>query len=115
MGNWTRRAFLTTGIVAGGGLVVGIAIRPGNQVGDLRHLVKGEGGKLIHPYVKIDTNNSITAIVPHAEMGQGAQTALAQMLAEELDAEWGKIRIEEAPASGEYAHFGRSRVLIQRS
>ena len=109
MGNWTRRAFLTTGIVAGGGLVVGIGIRPGNQVDDLRHLVKGEGGRLIHPYVKIDADNIITAIVPHAEMGQGAQTALAQMLAEELDAEWDKVRIEEAPASGEYAHFGIGR------
>ena len=62
MGNWTRRAFLTTGIVAGGGLV-GIGIRPGNQVDDLRHPVKGEGGKLVHPYVKIDTDNSITAII----------------------------------------------------
>ncbi|MDG1987485.1 MAG: molybdopterin-dependent oxidoreductase, partial [Halieaceae bacterium] len=109
MGNWTRRAFLATGLVAGGGLVVGIAIRPGNQIGDLRHLVKDEGGQLIHSYVKIDTDNIITAIVPHAEMGQGAQTALAQMLAEELDAEWDKIRIEEAPAVGEYAHFGIGR------
>ena len=109
MGNWTRRTFLTTGVVAGGGLVVGIAMRPGNQVGDLRHLVEDEGGQLIHAYVKIDTDNIITAIVPHAEMGQGAQTALAQMLAEELDADWNKVRIEEAPPAGEYSHYSLGR------
>ena len=108
----TRRALLATGIVAGGGLVVGIAIRPGNQVGDLRHLVGEEGGQLIHPYIKIDRDNIVTAIVPHAEMGQGAQTALAQMLAEELDADWAQVRIEEAPAVGEYSHYSLGRSYL---
>ena len=35
MGKWTRRAFITTGLVAGGGVIVGVALRPGNQIKDL--------------------------------------------------------------------------------
>ncbi len=109
MSKWTRRAFLTTGIVAGGGLVVGIAMRPGNQVKDLAVKLGDEGVNLVHTYVKIDRDNVITAVVPHAEMGQGVQTALGQMLAEELDADWDQIRLEEAPAIGEYAMYAAGR------
>ena len=63
MGKWTRRAFITTGLVAGGGVVVGISMRPGNQVKELAGKVGNEGGQLIHSYVKIDSENVITAII----------------------------------------------------
>lgn len=109
MSKLTRRAFITTGVVAGGGLMVGIAMRPGNQVRDLAAKLGEEDGKLIHTYIKIDTDNVITAIVPHSEMGQGVHTALGQMLAEELDADWDQIKVEEAPAIGEYASYSAGR------
>ena len=38
MGKWTRRAFITTGVLTGGALVVGIAIRPGNRAGKVSEL-----------------------------------------------------------------------------
>ena len=44
MGKWTRRAFITTGLVAGGGVVVGISMRPGNQVKEHAGKVGNEGG-----------------------------------------------------------------------
>jgi isoquinoline 1-oxidoreductase beta subunit len=109
MGKWTRRAFITTGLVAGGGVVVGISMRPGNQVKELAGKVGDEGGQLIHSYVKIDSENVITAIIPHSEMGQGVQTSLGQMLAEELDADWDRLRMEEAPAIGEYSTYSAGR------
>ena len=109
MGKWTRRAFITTGLVAGGGVVVGISMRPGNQVKELAGKVGNEGGQLIHSYVKIDSENVITAIIPHSEMGQGVQTSLSQMLAEELDADWDQLRMEEAPAIGEYSTYSAGR------
>lgn len=109
MSKWTRRAFITTGIVAGGGLVVGIAMRPGNQVKDLSAKLGEQGEDLVHTYIKIDSDNVVTAIVPHAEMGQGVHTALGQMLAEELDADWDQVKVEEAPAMGEYASYSAGR------
>lgn len=110
MGKWTRRAFIGAGVAAGGALVVGIAVRPGNPIDRLSPLVaKGEGEKLINAWVKIDADNIVTAIVPHVEMGQGIFTSLAQMLADELDADWSKVRILEAPADAKYSssHIGR--------
>jgi isoquinoline 1-oxidoreductase beta subunit len=109
MGKLTRRAFIATGLVAGGGLVVGVAVRPGNQVKGLAARMGEQGGQLVHSYVRIDTDNTVTAIIPHAEMGQGVQTALGQMLAEELDADWDLLRTEEAPAIGEYATYSAGR------
>jgi isoquinoline 1-oxidoreductase subunit beta len=47
--------------------------------------------------VKIGADNRVTAIVPHSDMGQGAQSALAQMLADELDARWEDVSVLEAP------------------
>jgi isoquinoline 1-oxidoreductase beta subunit len=112
MGKWTRRAFLTTGVIAGGGLIVGVAMRPGNQAGEMSDLLGDDGGQFVHAYVRIDSDNTITVMVPHSEMGQGAQTALAQMLAEELDADWNNIRIEEAPAIGAYSHYSIGREYL---
>ncbi|MBT5719038.1 MAG: xanthine dehydrogenase family protein molybdopterin-binding subunit, partial [Gammaproteobacteria bacterium] len=109
MSKWTRRAFITSGIVAGGGVVVGIAMRPGNQVKDLAAKLGDDGANLVHTYVKIDSDNTITAIIPHSEMGQGVHTALGQMLAEELDADWDQLKLEEAPAIGEYAMYAAGR------
>lgn len=104
MGKWTRRAFIGAGVAAGGALVVGIAVRPGNPIDRLSPLVaKGKGEQLINAWVKIDADNIVTAIVPHVEMGQGIFTSLAQMLADELDADWSKVRILEAPADDKYA------------
>ncbi|MEM9523576.1 MAG: molybdopterin cofactor-binding domain-containing protein [Pseudomonadota bacterium] len=112
MNKWTRRAFISAGVVAGGGLLVGVALRPGNLADDLQDVVAAEGETLVHAFLKIDQNNVVTMIVPHAELGQGAQTALAQMAAEEMDADWDLVRIEEAPALGEYAAYAMGRGVL---
>ena len=63
-------------------------------------------------WVKIDGDNKVTAIVPHSEMGQGAQTALAQMLADELDASWDDVSFIEAPAEDAYANYALGKGFI---
>ena len=105
MNKFTRRAFLSTGIIAGTGLVVGVSIRPGNRAQGLQELMAGEDETLVHAYIKIGADNVVTAIIPHSEMGQGIQTSLAQMVADELDADWDLVRAEEAPALDEYANY----------
>ncbi len=109
MNKWTRRAFISAGVVAGGGLLVGVAMRPGHRVAGLQDIVASDGETLVHAYIKIDQNNVVTVLSPHSEMGQGAQTALAQMAAEELDADWDKVKIQEAPPIGDYATYGMGR------
>ncbi|MGB1142623.1 MAG: molybdopterin cofactor-binding domain-containing protein, partial [Halioglobus sp.] len=105
MGKWTRRGFITAGVVTGGALVVGVGLRMGNRNETLAPQVAGAGEQLVNAWVKIDADNKVTAIVPHSEMGQGAQTALSQMLADELDARWEDVSFMEAPPTDEYANW----------
>ncbi len=104
-GRWTRRGFIGAGLVAGGALVVGVAIRPGDRTDTLAEYVAGDGEHLLTAWVKISEDNTITAIIPHGEMGQGIHTALSAMLAEEMDADWDALDIIEAPAEKDYANF----------
>jgi isoquinoline 1-oxidoreductase beta subunit len=91
----TRRDFLTTGVAAGAGLVIGF------------YLPHGMGGGASGPhdafspnaYLKITPDDKVTVVVARSEMGQGVRTALPMILAEELDADWKKIYIEQAGAS----------------
>ncbi len=113
MNKWTRRGFIGAGVLTGGALVVGVAVRPGNPVDKLRADVAGGAGEqLVNAWVKIDRDNSVTAIVPHCEMGQGAHTTLAQMLADELDADWAKVSVMQAPADGFYVVPDAARAFV---
>lgn len=49
-------------------------------------------------FVRIDKDNTVTVLSKHVEMGQGAYTGLATIVAEELDADWNQVRVEGAPA-----------------
>jgi isoquinoline 1-oxidoreductase beta subunit len=112
MGKWTRRGLIAGGVVAGGALVVGVAIRPGHREPMLAPLVAGDGETLLHTWVKIGADNRVTAIVPHSDMGQGAPSALAQMLADELDARWEDVSVLEAPAEDGFANYALAKGFL---
>jgi len=113
MGKWTRRAFIGTGTVVGGGLVLGfggIAFAPNR----LRYLSEDpEAGSQLTTWIRITPGNEVIAVIPHCEMGQGALTGLAMMLAEELDADWSRVRILEAPAESVYANGYAGRAFAE--
>lgn len=109
MGKWTRRAFITTGVLAGGAVVIGVAIRPGNRAGKVAPLIASEDETVFNVWVKIAPDNTVTAIIPHAEMGQGVHTTLAMMLADEMDADWKNVSMIEAPADSEYANYALAK------
>lgn len=109
MGKWTRRAFVSAGVVAGGVVVFGVAIRPGNRSDKVRKLIAKDDESVFNVWVKIAPDNTVTAIIPHAEMGQGVHTTLAMMLADELDADWTQVKMLEAPANKEYANYALAR------
>ena len=112
MSKLTRRAFLTAGLIVGGGLIVGVAIRPGHRTPKLAKFMQHNDEVLVNAWVKLLPDNSVKVIVPHAEMGQGAHSALAIMLADEMDVDWNSITVEQAPAHDEYANFHLAREYI---
>ena len=63
-------------------------------------------------WISVTPDNIVTILVPHCEMGQGAQTALAMMAAEEMDADWNLVRVKEAPALDAYANAYIVRAFI---
>jgi isoquinoline 1-oxidoreductase beta subunit len=64
-------------------------------------------GELVpNAFVRIGADESVTVIAKHLEMGQGSYTGLATILAEELDADWTRVRVESAPADAKrYANL----------
>ncbi len=109
MNKWTRRAFVTTGVLAGGVLAIGVAVRPGNRNSKVKGLVASDDESVINVWVKLAPDNIVTVIVPHADMGQGVHTTLAMMLAEEMDADWSQVEVLEAPAHKEYANYALAK------
>ncbi len=99
-----RRRFILTGAVVGGGVLIGYsATRPTRHRRANDDLVTG-GERFITSFIKIDPNNEITVYVPHSEMGQGIHTSLSMMAADELDAAWEDIIVEQAPAIDLFAN-----------
>jgi len=60
-------------------------------------LVAERSGKTLSPWVSIATDGTITIMSPATEMGQGSMTSLPLIIAEELDADWSKVRVVPAP------------------
>ena len=89
-----RREFVAAGVAAGAGLVVGFFLPHGER----------SNRKVFSPsaYLRITPDNRITIVVARSEMGQGVRTALPMILAEELEADWKQIEIEQAGASTLY-------------
>jgi isoquinoline 1-oxidoreductase beta subunit len=102
----TRRKFLlaTAGVAAAGtALVVGWGLMPVRQrlVGS-RPLPTAAGQQAFNGWVKIASDDSVTVMVPKSEMGQGVLTSLAMVLADELDADWARVRTEHPPLDAIY-------------
>jgi len=55
-------------------------------------------------FVRIAPDNSVTVLIKHSEMGQGVWTSIPMVVADELDCDWSKVKVEHAPAAPEYKH-----------
>jgi isoquinoline 1-oxidoreductase subunit beta len=86
----SRREFLAAVAAAGAGLVIGFY---------LPHSGSKEEVFSPNAYLRITPDNKITIVCARSEMGQGVRTALPMILAEELEADWKQIEIEQAGAS----------------
>ena len=109
----SRRFFIFSGIAAAGGLAIGYALMPWTTLGRARKIAGKDGAAMLTAWVRIGTDNSVTVIVPHSEMGQGVHTSLPMMLAEELDADWSLVRMEQAPADKAFANAALAQGFLR--
>jgi isoquinoline 1-oxidoreductase beta subunit len=101
--NPTRRDFLKTSAAVSGGLVIAF-VAPGAKRFALAAPAPGADPFVPNAFLRIGSDDTITVLSAHSEMGQGIWTSLPMLIAEELDADWSKIKVEHAPAAPVYAH-----------
>jgi isoquinoline 1-oxidoreductase beta subunit len=89
-----RRSFLIAASAAGGGLAVGLAIPFGLRSADALARRRAARPQEINCWVLIAPDDTVTIRIARAEMGQGALTGLAMLVAEELECDWSKVRTE---------------------
>ena len=104
----SRRQFFKTSAGGAAGLVIGFYL-PGRSV--LARTLAQEAPAAAAPklpspnaFLRIGSDESVTVLLAHSEMGQGIWTTLPMLLAEELECDWSKVRVEHAPAAPAYAH-----------
>jgi isoquinoline 1-oxidoreductase subunit beta len=100
----SRRDFLKTTALAGGGLVIAFVVPSANRFAFAQAAETPATAFVPNAFLSITADDSVTVLLAHSEMGQGIWTALPMLIAEELDADWGKLRVAHAPAAPAYAH-----------
>lgn len=94
----SRRRFILGGLGVAGALVVGWGLMPPRQrLNTLEPLLVKDGQVALNGWIKIGKDGTVTVAMPHSEMGQGIHTALAMLVAEELDVPLASVQAEQAP------------------
>lgn len=97
LGKITRRSLLVGSVALAGGVAFGVwKVRA-----PVANPLSPPDGVALNPFLIIN-GDGVTLVTGRAEMGQGAQTTLAAMLAEELDLEWEAVRVIHGPAAAAY-------------
>src|ERR1700689_4094180 len=98
-----RRDFILAAVSVAGGMMIGIGAAPGSA--DAAAIAtqpwndNEQAPHEIDAWIAIDPDDSILIRYQRSEMGQGSMTALPMMIAEELQCDWAKVRIEYASAN----------------
>ena len=100
----SRRTFLVTSLAAGGGLSLGMTLPLGGKAMAQK---APEAIAEVNAWVVIQPNDEVIIRIARSEMGQGTLTGLAQLVAEELECDWAKVRTEY-PTPGQ--NLARKRV-----
>lgn len=92
-----RRTFIKSSVLAGGGLMLGFSwMAKGKSLPDMPSELAQ-----MNAYLKIAENGDITIMAPNPEVGTDVRTSLPMLVAEELDADWDKVFVEQAPFNPE--------------
>src|SRR5271165_2531051 len=113
--NVSRRGFLR-GMLATGGLVVAAEFLPARvALAYATGAAKFTGGVVSDPhvFVSIDPSGIVTIIAHRAEMGTGSRTSLPMVVADELEADWARVRVKQSP--GDEKKYGNQNTDGSRS
>jgi isoquinoline 1-oxidoreductase subunit beta len=104
--SYNRRSFLKVSSLTSGGFMLGFSTLAGFKIADNEELsnISNEWVNL-NSYIKISSKGEITIFSPNPEFGQNVKTSMPMIIAEELDVDWQKIIVEQAPYSTQL--FGR--------
>ncbi len=102
----SRRQFLRTSAWTGAGLVIGFHLPELPRLAFAAEEPAPTAPPLpaANAFLRIGPDGSVTVLLAHSEMGQGVWTTLPLLIAEELECDWSKVRVEHAPAAPAYAH-----------
>src|SRR5882672_684790 len=112
------RRFVLQGVVAAGGLVIGAHLVRGRSAsalgyatgaGDMPHGTINDP----HVFISIDDKGIVTIVAHRSEMGTGSRTSLPMVVADELEADWARVRIVQAP--GDEVKYGNQDTDGSRS
>ena len=106
-----RRAFLIGSAAVAGAGVFGVLWTDSSVRKRAVELTAKDGEGSFMTWLKVAADDVITIYSPHIDFGQGSLTALAQMVAEELDADWSKIKVVNAPADKAFANLALGRAF----
>jgi isoquinoline 1-oxidoreductase beta subunit len=116
LANVSRRGFLA-GMSALGGLVLAVGFPGALRAQDAPKYGRDgmPDGWVDNPlvFVKIGEDGTVTVVVHRSEMGQGVRTGMAMIVADELEADWNRVRVEQAP--GDQKRFGNQDTDGSRS
>ena len=103
-----RRTVMLSALGAVGGLaalVVGWGVLPArSRLGSPDMMLPTQGDVALNGWIKIAADGSVVLAMPRSEMGQGVHTALAMLVAEELDLPLNRVRLEQAGADTIYGN-----------
>jgi isoquinoline 1-oxidoreductase subunit beta len=97
-----RREFLKAGAALGGGLLISLYVP--EFVLAARATDSAAKPVALNAFVRIGTDETVTVISNHSEMGQGIYTSLPMLLNEELEADWARVRVESSAVDAVYNH-----------
>ncbi|MEN6623111.1 MAG: xanthine dehydrogenase family protein molybdopterin-binding subunit, partial [Smithella sp.] len=97
-----RRNFLQLGISLSGSLILGLNFSSPEGICEAETMTSAS--HTLNAFIRISTDDTITITVNKSEMGQGVYTSLPMLIAEELECDWKKIRVEAAPVNPAYNH-----------
>jgi isoquinoline 1-oxidoreductase subunit beta len=107
-----RRAFLIGGAAVVGGGVFALQYGDYAMRRDAATLTRTEKAGTFGAWLRIGEDDAITLFTPHIDMGTGTATALARMAADELDADWARMRVEAAPTETAFANVWLAKGFV---